>query len=125
MAIGSRLRQLRRDQELTLDQVEAGAHVSQPYLSKIERDQALPNPETFERIASTLGVPEALFVELLDELRFERDRADLQKLGFPPDAAALAAAVNRLPASEQQAVVDAARESAPALERFLPGAKAR
>lgn len=96
VAIGSRLREIRHERALTLEQLEAATRISSPYLSKVERDRSLPNPDTFMLIARTLDVPADELDELYENLLFERDRMELEKLGFDMQTAKLAAALNRL-----------------------------
>lgn len=108
MAIGKRLRDIRQAKGLTLEEVGAEINFSQPYLSKVERDRSRPTPETFELIASTVGVPEDLLDELRDELLFERDRAELDKLGFGEGVARLAAALERLDEESRGVILDRA-----------------
>jgi transcriptional regulator with XRE-family HTH domain len=53
--IGSRIRELRRAQGLTLVQLAAIAELSHPFLSQLERGRARPSMGSLERIARALG----------------------------------------------------------------------
>lgn len=120
MAIGSRLREIRHEQELTLHDVVAATDLSLPYVSRVERDEVLANPETFARIAEAIHVPDDVLAELLENLVFERTRTELEKLGFDTDVAQLTAALSRLDQGTRSGIVDAAISAAaehlPALE---------
>ena len=120
MAIGSRLREIRHEHDLTLLDVVAATDLSLPYVSRVERDHVLANPETFTRIAEAIDVPDDVLAELLENLVFERTRTELEKLGFDPDVAELAAALSRLDQDTRTTIVDAAVSEAadhlPALE---------
>ena len=117
--IGGRLRRIRQDKDLTLEQVEAATKISSPYLSKVERDHSLPSPETFERIARSLEIPDDDLAHLLNDLLFERDRTELEKLGFHGQVAPLAAALNRLRPEAQDAAVECILREVPELVSFL------
>lgn len=54
--IGTRLREARAARRLTLDAVAAGCGVTKGYLSKLERDNAVPSVATLVRICSTLDI---------------------------------------------------------------------
>lgn len=112
MAIGSRLREIRHEHELTLLDVVAATDLSEPYVSRVERDEVLPNPDTFTRIAQAIEVPDDVLAELITILHFERDRTDVEKLGFDHDVAKLAAALNRLEPQTRAAIVEAALSEA-------------
>jgi transcriptional regulator with XRE-family HTH domain len=56
-ALGSRVRQLRRERELTLKELGALADLSHPFLSQLERGLARPSLGSVERIARALDVP--------------------------------------------------------------------
>lgn len=112
MAIGSRLREIRHEHNLTLLDVVEATDLSEPYVSRVERDQVLPNPDTFTRIAQAIDVPDDVLGELLANLLFERDRTEVEKLGFAPEVAQLAAALNRLDPKTRGGIVDAALNEA-------------
>jgi transcriptional regulator with XRE-family HTH domain len=119
MEIGSRLREIRQERALTLEQVQADARVSQPYLSKVETGRSLPNPDTFRRIADSIGVESHELETLVEHLLFQRDRTELEKMGFSPEIAELAAALQRLGPDAHGAVRDAVCRAAPDLSEFL------
>ena len=55
---GQLLRKLRDDRDLTLRQMEERAHVSNAYLSQIERgERGIPNFKVLRRLAGAYGVP--------------------------------------------------------------------
>jgi transcriptional regulator with XRE-family HTH domain len=56
-AFGSRVRQLRRERELTLKELGRRADLSHPFLSQLERGLARPSLASVERIAHALDVP--------------------------------------------------------------------
>ena len=101
-AIGSALRRIRLDRELTLRTVADSARISMPYLSEIERGRKEPSSEILEVICRALGLTlvdllaeatdEALIVDLSED-RSERI-AVVSSLSTPParsDTAVLAA----------------------------------
>lgn len=108
MAIGDRLREIRQGNGLTLLDVVAATDLSLPYVSRVERDQVLANPETFTRIAQAIDVPDDVLAELLENLLFERARTELEKLGYDPDVAQLAAALSRLDQDTRTSIAHAA-----------------
>ena len=63
-AIGSALRRIRLDRELTLRTVADTARISMPYLSEIERGRKEPSSEILEVICRALGLT---LVDLLAE----------------------------------------------------------
>ncbi|OFT59530.1 hypothetical protein HMPREF3151_00925 [Corynebacterium sp. HMSC05H05] len=56
-AIGHRLRALREQRRMTIDQVAGFAGVTKGFLSRIERDQTSPSVSTLLSICQVLGVP--------------------------------------------------------------------
>jgi transcriptional regulator with XRE-family HTH domain len=90
-AIGSALRRIRLDRELTLRTVADTARISMPYLSEIERGRKEPSSEILEVICRALGLTlvdllaeasdEVLVVDLAEE-RSERI-AVVSSLGAP------------------------------------------
>jgi transcriptional regulator with XRE-family HTH domain len=117
--VGERLREIRLEKGWTIEQVEAATGISGPYLSKVERGRALPAAETFARIAASLDPPQSLFRELEGAFLYERDRSELQKLGFSTPAAALSAAMNRLDPAQLAQAVDVACRHVPAIRQYL------
>ena len=97
MPIGRRLRERRLEKGLTLEDLEEATEVSNPYLSRIERDLVVPRRDTFKRIADQL--------EAGDELLVEWDCAELERLGYDPLVAGLAAALERLEPDTRAAVI--------------------
>ena len=60
--LGAAIRRLRHEAGLTLVQLAALADLSQPFLSQVENDRALPSIESLSRIARALGTtPQSLF----------------------------------------------------------------
>lgn len=60
--LGSRLRQLRTERNLTLAVIAQRSRISLPYLSEVERGRKLPSLDILERLAGTYGLT---VVELL------------------------------------------------------------
>jgi transcriptional regulator with XRE-family HTH domain len=56
VALGSRVRSMRREQGLTLKELGRRAALSHPFLSQLERGLARPSISSMERIARGLGV---------------------------------------------------------------------
>jgi transcriptional regulator with XRE-family HTH domain len=56
VALGARVRALRRERQLTLKQLGRAAGLSHPFLSQVERGLARPSVASAERIADALGV---------------------------------------------------------------------
>ena len=54
--IASNLRKARDKKHLTQEEVAEKAEISTNHYARIERGEALPNLETFERIIKSLGV---------------------------------------------------------------------
>ena len=54
---GERVRKLRRDADLTQEQLAAAAGVSVDFLSLVERGINAPSFENLEKIAAALGLP--------------------------------------------------------------------
>jgi transcriptional regulator with XRE-family HTH domain len=101
-AIGSALRRIRLDRELTLRTVADSARISMPYLSEIERGRKEPSSEILEVICRALGLTlvdllaeatdEALIVDISED-RAERIAVVSSLASQParPDAAVMAA----------------------------------
>lgn len=81
---GPYIRKLRKQRGLTLKQVEKAAHVSNSFLSQVERGvRNPPKPDILNRLASAYSVPAQDLMEAAgyikgksDEMR-ERERVDL------------------------------------------------
>ncbi len=115
MAIGRRIREIRKRKELTLGQLGQATQISKPYLSEIERGQTLPPPETFESIAEHLELPDEVHDDLLEDLLFARDCLEIKRLGYDPQVAAAAVALNRLDPETREAVIEKLRDEFPEL----------
>lgn len=72
--LGARIRELRRRRDLTSTKLAAAAHISQPFVTEIERGKKSPSFATLERIAEALGVA---LGELLDPTRSPSRRIPL------------------------------------------------
>lgn len=59
MTIGTRIRQLRNDQDLSAEQLAVRAGVSSSTLGRLERADIVPNFRKLERIAAELGTTAA------------------------------------------------------------------
>lgn len=57
LRIGARLRDARRRQGLTIDQVATGAEVTKGFISRIERDETSPSVATLITICEVLSLP--------------------------------------------------------------------
>lgn len=68
--LGERLRQLRKDKGMTLQQLAAEAGVSQPFLSGLENGDKQPRLQTLESISIALDAPIHLLLD--PEVRPER-----------------------------------------------------
>jgi transcriptional regulator with XRE-family HTH domain len=123
MEIGSRLREIREGQHLTLEQVREEAGVSQPYLSKVETGRALPHPDTFERIAESIGVKRDELEVLLEHLLFQRDRTEFEKMAVPSEVAQLTAGLLRFESDAHGEALKAVREVLPEIDEFLTAAE--
>lgn len=78
MKIGNRIRQLRSDQQLSLEELAGRSGISRSMLSEIERDAKSPTLRTLSQLASGLGVNiSALLAEEAGKLTVDRqaDRA--------------------------------------------------
>lgn len=66
--LGEKLRALRKDKKLTLDQLAAQAKLSKSYLWELEnRESQRPSAEKLSALADVLGVGSAYFLE--DDVR--------------------------------------------------------
>jgi transcriptional regulator with XRE-family HTH domain len=65
LAIGARLRELRRKKKLSQRQIEQATGLLKCYISRIENGRTVPSLETLERFAAALDVPlHELFYDL-------------------------------------------------------------
>ncbi|MBI2874564.1 MAG: helix-turn-helix transcriptional regulator [Firmicutes bacterium] len=65
--IGSRLRLLRLERELTQEQLAGKAGFHPTYIAKIETGRRLPSLEVIEQLAFSLNVPAAYIVQAIDD----------------------------------------------------------
>lgn len=65
--VGSRLRALRQDRQLTQEELAERAEIHPTFLAKIEGGRRLPSVEVIRRLAGALGVPVASIVSTIDE----------------------------------------------------------
>lgn len=70
--LGTKLRQLRHERQLSLDGLAALTGVSKPMLGQIERGSSSPTVATLWKIASGLGVPFTALVSDAPEARLTR-----------------------------------------------------
>lgn len=76
MSFGTRIRQLRREHDLTQRELAEQVDIDYTYLSKIENDHAIPPAEkTIRRLATVLGANADELILLANKLPadFERD----------------------------------------------------
>lgn len=99
MSIGDRLFEARRAHGLTHERLAEASGVSSPYLSKIERNRALPSRPTLEAIVEHLKDAEQT------GLLAERDKAELEQRGFAPEIVELVYAVGQLEPEARKAAV--------------------
>ena len=79
---GKRLREIRKHQKLSQDQLAAMTGIAQPYLSELERGIATnPGKEVIQGLAKALGVPVA---ELAGAVWSDAER-DLKAEGLPAE----------------------------------------
>ena len=77
VALGDRIRERRKAQRASLETVGAAAHISGPYVLKLERGEVnSPSPRVLARIARALNIP---YLELM-ELAGYLDEEDLAAL---------------------------------------------
>jgi transcriptional regulator with XRE-family HTH domain len=57
MLIGTRLRQLRKQQKMSQGDIEERTGLLRSYISRVENGHTAPSLETLERFAGVLGVP--------------------------------------------------------------------
>lgn len=69
LAVGSRIRRLRRARGLTLVQLAGEAELSHPFLSQLERGLARPSLVSLERIARALGTSQVEILAAADDDR--------------------------------------------------------
>lgn len=94
-SVGEQVREMREAQARTLEDVAEAVGISPPYLSRIENDRQLAARRTFQAIAGQLS-------ERPDELVAERDKAELVSMGYSPEAADIAVALEGLDADERR-----------------------
>jgi len=83
--VGNRLKAIRAQKNLTLDEVAKLTDVSKPMLGQIERGQSTPTITTLSKIATGLKVPVSTF---LKEEEPEFTVADLQMKNLIEDKTA-------------------------------------
>lgn len=99
MSMGKRLSELRDAKDWTLDELAEASEISAPYISKLERDKALPQRGTLKAILDALD-PEA------GDVLLERDRLELERLGYTPESAKLLVLLEQLDPETRTAVID-------------------
>ena len=109
---GEQVREMREAQALTLDNVADAVGISSPYLSRIETGRQLPARKTFRAIADQLSEKPA-------DLVAERDKAELESMGYSPEVAEVAVALGRLDAEKRRRL---AEQMAAMLQQLDPAA---
>ncbi|TLN23493.1 helix-turn-helix transcriptional regulator, partial [bacterium] len=80
LAIGEKIRKLRREMDLTLQQLSDKTGLSKPLLSQVENGHVVPPVATLIRIARSLGVNIShFFQEEEEDLRVAVTRPDERK----------------------------------------------
>jgi len=57
MGVGTRLRQLREEKNLSQGEITESTGLARSYISRVEHEHTVPSIETLHRFASALGVP--------------------------------------------------------------------
>jgi transcriptional regulator with XRE-family HTH domain len=81
--VATRVRSLRTEQRMTIEQLAQRSGLSPEMISRIERRRVVPSIRTMERAARGLGVP-------LTALLIEEPVAEASAEGIPPDVRGLA-----------------------------------
>ncbi len=68
MTLGERLRQIRREHDLTLKDLSQRADLSIPYLSNVERGVVNPSIDTLQKVASAYNMTTKDLLTDIDEL---------------------------------------------------------
>ncbi len=79
LVLGGRIRELRRRQKLSQEELADRAGLHWTYVSDLERGQQTPTVDVVNRLARALGTTLAKFFAPLDEpfrLRFRKRRSD-------------------------------------------------
>jgi len=63
VTFGKNLRRVRRQKDLTQEQLAEAAEISIEFLSNIERGINAPSFETIQKLSKVLGVPASVFFE--------------------------------------------------------------
>ena len=81
--MGTIIRRMRQERELTLKTLAARAGLSVVYLGEIERGKKYPSAPVLERLAAALALELSDVLELVaDELRAAAQPADTHAIGF-------------------------------------------
>ena len=99
-SFGEFLRALRESRQLTLRQVEEQVHVSNAYLSQIERgERGIPNLKILKKLAEAYGVT---VTELVDAAEKETAGAPVHAESSEPDVAFVSRGYERLSKENRQ-----------------------
>lgn len=69
-SLGGKLKQLRKDKSMTLNQLSELTGISQPYLSQIEADKKSPSAVYLHKLSDALGVPYSSLIKLSGKAEF-------------------------------------------------------
>lgn len=86
LALGSKIRALRKRLQRTLDETATAAGISKPFLSQVERGLATPSITSLAGIARALNVTVQYFVETPTEAKSVRRADELKFFGFADSA---------------------------------------
>jgi transcriptional regulator with XRE-family HTH domain len=86
LALGSKIRALRKRLQRTLDETATVAGISKPFLSQVERGLATPSITSLAGIARALNVTVQYFVETPTEAKSVRRADELKFFGFADSA---------------------------------------
>ncbi len=94
LALGGKIRALRKRLQRTLDETATAAGISKPFLSQVERGLATPSITSLAGIARALGVTVQYFVDTPTEAKSVRRADELQFFSFADSASLFARLTN-------------------------------
>lgn len=102
MTFGEKIRELRKKKKLSQGQLsKALGYETRSYVSDVEHNRFIPQPDKLEKLSSALGVPDSELKELAIE-------AKLEKLGLSdPTTTLMMKEVPNMTAEEKKSIVRA------------------